>query len=244
MRVLNLDIEMAPAMVYVWDLRTRYVTPEKVIHPKRLLCFAGKWVTEEDVYFFSSWDDGPDRMVRQIWDLLDEADAVLHYNGRRFDIPQLNTEFVRLGLTPPSPYGQIDLYKAVTRSFSFMSNSLDSVSKELGTAHKLTHGGFSLWTRVLDGDEQAQREMEDYNVGDVFANEDLYERILPWIPSHPNYQLMNGSGCSQCGSLNVEEKGVAYTAVSAFPRYLCGDCGMWMRGSRRVSGVELRGVSS
>jgi hypothetical protein len=42
MQILNLDIECAPALVYVWDLRTRYVTPEKIVRPRHMLCFAGK----------------------------------------------------------------------------------------------------------------------------------------------------------------------------------------------------------
>jgi len=251
-----LDIESAPALVYVWDLRTRYVTPEKIVRPRHMLCFAGKWVGEDDIFFFSEWDDGTEAMLRQIWDLLDQADAVLHYNGKRFDIPHINTEFAQAGLPPPSPYAQIDLYKAVRRQFSFMSSSLKSVSQALGTAHKLEHEGFSLWTKVMDGDTRAQRKMEEYNCGDVFANEDLYRRILPWIPAHPSYAVIDGGRgsaahggedgdlrCPQCGGTSVERSGCAYTALSAYPRYICPDCQTWLRGTHRLAGADLRAVS-
>lgn len=247
MKTLNLDIECAPALAYIWDLKTRYVTPDKIVTPKRMLCFAGKWLGDDDVHFFSEWDDGTEAMLHQIWNLLDQADAVLHYNGRRFDIPYINTEFAQADLPPPSPYAQIDLYRAVTRQFSFMSNSLDSVSRALGTARKLGHEGFGLWVKVLDGDPRARRQMEDYNCGDLFANEDLYRKILPWIPSHPSYAVIDGEDagltCPQCGSTSVEPNGRAYTAVSTYPRYLCTDCGKWLRGAHRLSGSALRAAS-
>jgi RNase_H superfamily len=242
MRILNLDIEVAPALAWIWDLRVRYISPDKIVQPKKMLCFAGKWVGEDDVYFFSEWDDGHEEMICRIREVLDEADAVLHYNGRRFDVPYINTEFALAHLPPPSPYAQIDLMKAVQKNFAFMSHSLDFVTRQLGTTAKLGNEGFALWTKVMDGDARARRQMEDYNIGDVFANEDLYKEILPWIPAHPNYQLTSGSGCSQCGSCDVEENGVAYTAVSAYTRYLCRSCGRWMRGSKRIAGAELRGV--
>jgi DNA-directed RNA polymerase subunit RPC12/RpoP len=209
-------------------------------------------VGEDDVFFFSTWDDGPEAMLHQIWNLLDQADAVLHYNGKRFDIPYINTEFAQAGMLPPSPYAQIDLYKAVRKQFNFMSNSLDSVSRALGTAHKLSHEGFSLWTKVMDGDKQAQCKMEEYNCGDLFANEDLYHRILPWIPAHPSYAVIdrrNVSGedtglvCPQCGSPSVEPSGRACTALSVYPRYKCTDCGKWLRGAHRLAGADLRTIS-
>lgn len=244
MRILNLDIESAPALVYVWDLRTRYVTPEKILSPRKMLCFAGKWVGEDDVFFFSTWDDGEEAMLAQIWDLLNQADAVLHYNGKRFDIPYIQTAFAQAEMPPPSPYAQIDLYRAVVKQFRFMSNSLDSVSKALGTAHKLSHEGFSLWAKVMAGDEQAQRKMEEYNCGDLFANEDLYQRILPWIPAHPSYAVIDGERdglrCPQCGSTSVQPSGRAYTALSTYPRYSCLDCQTWLRGAHKLAGAELR----
>lgn len=242
MQILNLDIEVAPAIVVVWDPKPRYISPEKVLSPRRMLCFAGKWLGEDDMFFFSEWDDGREAMLNQIWQLLDQADAVLHYNGQRFDIPYIQTEFVQAELPPPSPYAQIDLFRAVVKQFNFMSNSLDSVSKALGTAHKLSHEGFSLWTKVMAGDRQAQCKMEEYNCQDLFANEDLYQRILPWIPNHPSYAVIDGHGCPQCGSSRVEASGRAYTAVSVYPRYVCRDCGKWLRGSHRLAGAELRGI--
>lgn len=249
MRLLCLDIEVSPAVVFTWELRIPggYIPPDRIIQPKRLLCFAGKFVSEDNVMFFSEWEDGHDEMVRQVWDLLDTADSVLHYNGSNFDIPWLNTEFALLGLNPPSPYAQVDMLKAVKKNFAFLSSSLKSVSRALGTAQKADNEGFSLWKRVLDGEELARRQMEDYCIGDVFACEDLYRKLLPWIPDHPSYALVDGEDdgrrCPQCGSHGVEPSGYAYTALSRFERFACGDCGKWSRSTRRLAGSDLRAIS-
>jgi hypothetical protein len=246
MKILNLDLETAPAVAYIWDLKTRYVTPEKIATPKRVICFAAKWVGEDEVFFHSEWNQGHDEMIRAAWKLIDDADAVLHYNGKRFDVPHLNTEFLLANLLPPSPYSQIDLYKAVTNKFAFMSNSLKNVAKMLGTTSKIEHEGFDLWVKVMAGDEEAQARMKEYNIGDIYANEALYERLLPWIPNHPNVGLIAGKefACPTCGSEALRARGMARTAMSEYRRYQCQDCGKWSRETRRKAYTTIREIAS
>src|ERR1700744_2090516 len=141
MRILNIDIETRPAEAYIWDLKTRYVPPANIIKPKQMLCFAAKWVGDPRVFFYSQWHDGQAKMVQRVHNLLSEADAVLHYNGKRFDEPEINREIIQQKLWPPSPYSRIDLYQVVSRRFAFMSNSLDYVTKQLGPSRKLEHAG-------------------------------------------------------------------------------------------------------
>jgi hypothetical protein len=82
--------------------------------------------------------------------LLDSADVVLHFNGRRFDVPHLNREFLLAGLTPPSPYKQIDLLSGVVRQgSSFPSNKLAVRVEGTGPRRaRRRHGGFDLWKRL------------------------------------------------------------------------------------------------
>lgn len=241
MKILNLDIECSPAKVYIWDLKTRYVPPDRIIEPKRMLCFAAKWLGEPKVYFYSVWHDGRAKMLRRIWELLDECDAVLHYNGIRFDIPNIQAEFLIEGLLPPSPYKQIDLYKTVVRKFGLMSRSLDQVSKAIGTSRKLEHEGFALWPKVMAGEPEACKKMRLYNIQDVRCNEETYERLLPWIVNHPNRGLYDGKDCCpSCGSAKIEPRGLSFTAVSSFQQYQCLSCGRWMKDAVRVSGARYR----
>ena len=70
-------------------------------------------------------------MLEGIHKLLDEADAVIHYNGKRFDIPSLNKEFLLNGMFPPAPFKEIDLLTVARGRFRFVSNKLDYVAQQL-----------------------------------------------------------------------------------------------------------------
>src|SRR5690606_41532595 len=89
-----------------------------------VICFAAKVYGESEVQFFSTFHDGKETMVSAAHEMLDQADAVIHFNVSRFDIPHLNREFVEAGLTPPSPYSLIDLLKVVQMNYRLLSNKL------------------------------------------------------------------------------------------------------------------------
>jgi uncharacterized protein len=245
LKILNIDVETSPAQAYIWDLKTRYVRADQLIQPKRLLCFAAKWVGEPKVWFYSRWHDGLPVMTTRVRDLLDQADAVLTYNGTRFDEPVINTEIVTFGLAPYSPAKRVDLYQTITRRFAFMSNSLGYVSHALGLDGKMPHAGFELWRKVLAGDVEARKTMRLYNIQDVHANEDLYRRVLPWIVSHPSIAVHTGQEiCPTCGSSRIQRRGYAYTQVSVFQRFACLDCGRWSRSGKRIDHVDIREVAA
>ena len=84
-------------------------------------------------------------MLEGIHSLLDEADAVCHYNGTKFDMPTLNKEFLVHRMTPPPPMKQIDLLRVVKSQFRFPSNKLDYVAQRLGLGKKKDHEGHTLW---------------------------------------------------------------------------------------------------
>jgi hypothetical protein len=127
-KTLVWDCEMQPGMAYIWDLKIPggYINRDMLISRKKLLCVAAKWVGEEEMFFFSSWDDGDEGMTRGLWDLLDECDASVTFNGQMADEKWAATEFAVHGLPAPSPYKSIDLYRTVKSRFGFMSSSLGS----------------------------------------------------------------------------------------------------------------------
>jgi DNA polymerase elongation subunit (family B)/predicted RNA-binding Zn-ribbon protein involved in translation (DUF1610 family) len=244
-KLLTLDIETSPNLAHVWGLWQQNVGLPQLLESGEVICFAAKWKDSEKTQFYSKFHDGKTEMVQAAHDLLDLADAVIHFNGARFDVPHLNREFVEAGLKPPSPYFQIDLLKVVKKQFRFPSNKLDYVTKALGLDHKASHAGHQLWVKCMAGDYQSWEQMKEYNIQDVVITEQLYDRLLPWIPSHPSASLYEDGEeqrCPNCGSTNLKREGKAYTAVSVFQRFSCGDCGKWSRGGKRLSGVEIRGV--
>lgn len=233
MKILGLDIETSPHIAYVWGLWKQNVAINQIAETGSTLCWAAKWIGEKEVTFSGLNTSTFEAMLEDLWSLLDEADAVVHYNGQKFDIPTINREFVRLGWEPPTPYKQIDLYQIVKKQFRFASNKLDFVAQELGIGSKLEHKGMELWRGCMDGNEADWKVMEKYNKQDVVLVEDLYKRLLPWIHNHPNYALYTDTTrpvCPNCGSHHVVKKGMEYAKTQMYQRYKCSDCGTNVRG--------------
>jgi DNA polymerase elongation subunit (family B)/predicted RNA-binding Zn-ribbon protein involved in translation (DUF1610 family) len=237
MRILLLDIETSPHIAYVWSLvNNNYINPDMLVHQGKTLCWAAKWYGEEKVTYYSVNMTSHRKMIRALHRLLDEADVVIHYNGSKFDIPILNQEFLLLGLSPASPVKQIDLLKIVRQKFRFPSNKLSYVSQKLGIGSKVEHKGFALWEGCMKGDKESWELMEKYNIQDVLLLETLYDKLKPWIKSHPNVGLHTGvkSVCPNCGSANLKKRGFAYTSTRKYQRYVCGDCGTWSRDTHSI----------
>src|SRR3546814_5581125 len=81
-------------------------------------------------------------MVVALHKLLSEADAVVTYNGDRYDIPKAMGEFVLEGLMPPPPPTSIDLMKAV-KKLGFVMNRLAFIGPLLKVGQKVKHEGRS-----------------------------------------------------------------------------------------------------
>ena len=236
MKILVLDIETRPNMAYVWGLWDQNVGLNQIIETGTVISFAAKWYGKKKVHFYSDYHDGHETMVKAAWDMLNEADAVVHFNGKAFDIKHLNREFILAGLTPPSPHKDIDLLSVVKQRFKFASNKLQHVSSELGIGSKLQHDGFDLWLRCMADDDKAWNTMRRYNKQDVVLTEKVYERLRPWIKTHPNVALNTGrpDACPTCASEHLQARGTASTNIAIYQRWQCQSCGGWFRSSKRL----------
>lgn len=237
MKILLLDIETAPNTAYVWGLFKQNIPIQAIVGSGYVLCWAAKWLGSEEVYYESVRDGDDTIMLEGIHALLSDADAVIHYNGARFDIPTLNKEFVQKGMLPPSAYQQIDLLRTVRKEFRFPSNKLDYVAKALGVRQKVRHSGFQMWVDCMNGEEEAWDMMQEYNIGDIEVLEDVYLKILPWIKNHPNIGLHNNEPdtCPNCGGHHLEKRGHSYTNAGKYQRYQCKDCGTWSRSKKTLA---------
>lgn len=245
-KLLTLDLETSPSVAHVWGLWDQTVSLSQLRETTRVISFAAKWYGQPKVIFRSEFHDGRETMILEAHRLLSEADAVIHFNGSKFDIPHLKREFAQAGMPPPAPFQEIDLLKVVKRNFRFLSNKLQHVSTELGLEGKVQHTGHDLWVRCMAGDEKAWGLMRRYNKQDTVLTEELYDRLLPWINSHPHSGLFvddDNPRCARCGSERLQRRGYAFTNLSKFRRYQCQGCGSWSRGGKRVAGVDVRGES-
>lgn len=245
MKILILDIETAPISAHVWGLFNQNIGITQITEPTTMICFAAKWYGESKIFWYSVDKDGQQGMVEAAHKLLDQADVVMHYNGKRFDVPHLNREFLEAGLAPPAPFQQIDLWQVISKRFRFPSSKLAYVLKALGLTEKEQTGGHELWVKCMAGDAKAWAKMRRYNCQDVRALEPLYDKLLPWIPQHPSWAVFTGKHvCPKCGSDSLQRRGVARTLVSVYQRFQCNNCSSWSRATTRESGIQIREVAA
>lgn len=218
---------------YTWGIWQQNISLNQIMEPTYVLCYAAKWLGDKKVLFDSvnnyKGKDASKKMLKTIHKLLDEADVVCTYNGKAFDIKHLNREFLKHGMTPPSPYKQLDLLQVVKGQFKLPSNKLDYISQYIGIGKKLSNGGFELWPKCMAGDQKAWSVMERYNKQDTLLLEKLYYKLLPWIPRHP-LRFSSEANCPQCGSVDLQKRGTAKNKVGVYQRYICNSCGSWAKG--------------
>jgi hypothetical protein len=226
-RILTLDIETSPALVYAYGLFDQNIGISQIVEPSRVLCFAAKWHHANKVHTHDE-REGREAMVTAAWHLLDEADVVVGYNHVRFDIPHLNREFLTCGLGPPSPWVDVDLLSVARRRFKFLSNKLGYVTEATGLPTKLDTGGMSLWRDVLAGDERAWAKFIRYCANDVRITEQLFDLLRDWITiPHAGQWTRDRECCFRCGSSCLTLIGLVYGKTTAYPKLSCDDCGAW-----------------
>jgi predicted RNA-binding Zn-ribbon protein involved in translation (DUF1610 family) len=247
MKVLTVDIETSPMVVMSFGLFDQNISIKQILQPTRMLCWAAKWHGEKKVEFRSEHHDGTDVMLERIHALLDEADAVVGYNSKSFDIKHIFREFLQAGMSEPSPFADIDLIKTARGRFRFNSNKLDWVSRELGIGSKVENAGIDLWRGVMiDNDPKRWGEMKRYCKHDVVLTEQLYDRLRPWIKSHPHHGLYDDAArttCPNCGGHDLQRRGHARTATARYQRFQCQGCGKWCRGKHADMSMGMRGAA-
>lgn len=229
-KLLFIDIEWKPALAYVWRMWDENIGPDQLLDHGGLLCFCAHWRGEKEYMFFSEWENGREGMARAALDLLSEADAVVTYNGDKYDIPKLMGEMLLAGLHAPPPPTSIDLLKTV-KKLGFVMNRLAYIGPLLNIGGKVKHEGFNLWKDVINGCEKARKRMRKYCIQDVRLTVRLYNKIKPFIKNHPHL----GEGLHECGackSNNVQRRGYRRTKYFRIQRVQCQACGSWSETTR------------
>jgi uncharacterized protein YprB with RNaseH-like and TPR domain len=233
-RILFLDIETRPIVAEVWKLYgIDHIGLNQVREFGGTICVGMKWHGEKKCRFYSDWQHGHREMLQAVHREWEQAEAICGYNSDRFDLKKLKGEFVKEGIDPPSPVASIDVFKTVKREFGFDSNKLQHVADLLGVGSKLQHEGHALWTKVMRGDVKAQHIMERYCKQDVRLLERVYDKLLPWITTHPYLGKASGYCCNRCGSKNLTSQGEKRSKHFRIQSLRCSDCGGWRQGLRK-----------
>lgn len=244
-KLLFLDIETAPIKAFLWSMWQNGVGLNQIQNDWFILSFCAKWGHSEEIEYMdlrgtvASEDDS--KLLKRLWELLDEADFVITQNGKKFDIKKINARLIINGFTKPSTFRQIDTLEIAKRQFGFTSRKLEYMTEKLCKRYvKSTHKkypGQELWNACMRDEPEAWEEMEEYNKGDVLSLEELYEIFLPWDNSLPNFDLYN----DEVSDLTEwEENGYHYTNLGKYQRYRHKKTGQQRRGRVNLLSKEKR----
>jgi hypothetical protein len=234
-KILLIDIETLPNLGYTWGKYEQNVID--FVQEFCIATFAAKWLGSKEViakalpeyrgYKGGSYDDKA--IVKDIRDLLDQADVVIAHNGDSFDFKVINSRFIVHNITPPAPYKTIDTKKLAKGVARFNSNKLDDLGRYFGEGRKIDTT-FKLWLGCINGDAASWKKMLTYNKQDVVLLEKVYLRLRPYAKQHPNLGALVGKPvCPRCASKKVEWRGYAVTTSRKYRRFQCKDCGGWGR---------------
>lgn len=249
-RILLWDIETAPALGYVWQKWQTDVLEFQ--NDWYILSIAWKWLDEKTTFVkglcdFERYATDPENdyeLTALAHRLFSEADVVIAHNGIAYDSRKAAARMIFHGFDPPTPFVEVDTLKVARRHFAFTSNRLGDLCDTLGIGRKLETGGFQTWLGCMKNDPKAWAKMKAYNRNDVVILEQLYLRLRPWMPRHPNMASLaeDPTVCPKCQAPDsMQSRGWAVTALSKRRRYQCTACGGWGLG-RAIERTETQYV--
>jgi transposase-like protein len=229
--ILLIDIETLPLKAYAWGTWDQNINIVQLISDWVVLSWSARWL--DDTRIISDCltpkealarDDK--RIIQGIWKLMDEADILVAQNGKRFDIPKINTRFLQYRMPPPSSYKIIDTLETAKKAFAITFNSLDYLGEFLGLGRKL-HTDFQLWVDCDNGKKEALDRMREYNENDVDLLEAVYMRLRSWTPNHPKLTAYSKDkdACPVCGDASISYLGLYTANVRQYKEFRCLKCG-------------------
>lgn len=238
-KVLLFDIETAPMRAYVWGRWNQNISLSETISEWFMLCWSAKWlgsnkVISERLTSEEAINEDDYRITLSLWELINEADIVVAYNGKKADIKWMNTRFIVHSIPPPSNYIVIDPCETARKVFGFSSNKLDALAGYFNIEHKM-ETSFELWDKAVRGDQNALNYMSLYCGKDVVILEKVYLKLRVWDKKHFNYSVYKNKDCCPICGGRIQEIDKKYiTSSNAFSLYRCTECGALSRGKKAL----------
>lgn len=245
-RLLFFDIETAPAKVYTFQLYQPIIGMDQIIEPSRIIAWSASWGNGKRVHFMSEFHDGQLEMLTGLHALWQQCDVIVTYNGKRFDEPWVRGEVMKAGLSPLKPIRHLDLFQISKQNMKNLSGKLDYLALTLLNDRKVSHEGFMLWKKCLEGDASAWARMKRYAIKDTALMPPLYDIIAPYMKGGINQGLYGGNpnGCPHCESEDIQKRGFAYTGIGKYQQFQCQNpsCGKWFKDSHLIETVNFRAL--
>lgn len=229
------DIELA-IRTYGLKNHIRYFNHKDIQRDWTMLGAAWKFQGDKNPSVVSVKSDdvfNDEGVVRVLYEVLKEADALVGHNSDAFDLKKFNTRAIIYGLPPLhiKTSQTVDTLKLARRYFKFTSNTLSYIADYLGVDAKDQSPD---WRLVMEGCDNELRYMREYNKQDVLVTEKVYDILRGYDQRHPNLNVIadvrDVSGekvevCRTCLSPDLISDGYSYTQTGKKKRHKCKNCG-------------------
>lgn len=248
-KVLIFDLETSPLLAQVFGIRDQNIGLNQIQKDWRILTWAAKWLGKDRIYTGQAGKKKPydcdKAIIKELCELIEEADVLSGHNIKRFDLKKLNARIIFHELPPLSKKIIDDTLVMARSNFGFTSNKLEYLADYLGVGHKMTDrkfNGHSLWMEYLRGNPEAMREMIKYNAQDVIVTEGCYLKMRPHCKTFdPNlFKDENEPIICVCGSENLHGNGMRTTTTGTFHRLRCADCGKHYKQKKNFISPQRR----
>jgi len=205
-----------------------------------ILCGAYKILGEKKVNYvsinqFKRYRKDPTNdieVVKVMKNVIESADILVGHYSTRFDLPLLQSKALvhNLGALPRPPH--VDTWRVSKYRLKLRYNSLANLSKFLKCENK-TVLHWDIWSKAQAMDGNSIKYVIDHCIQDVIVLEDVYNKLLPIIDTHPSMAILRGGSkhdCNTCGSSNVQRRGRHVALKTIKQRFQCKDCGSWFTG--------------
>lgn len=226
------------AKILIWDIETRGLQADY----GSIFCIGWKWYGEKTVHVKSIHDlpgkhllDDTELVKWFIEEVWNKADIAVGWYSSGHDEPFLRTRAIIHGLEAPKTVTTLDLWGKVWKRFKFSKNSLDNVTRHLKLGNKWYNPPED-FEKVLYGDKSAMKRIVKHCRVDVEITEEAYERLKPYILTHPRV-THDAWKCRVCAGENLQRRGYKFSANKGKQiQVRCNDCGAW--DAKRIKELE------
>lgn len=249
-QILFLDTENAPNVAVTWGIHEQRISYKDIIHHWFFISGQWSWNDSKKINTVSILDDEKRfnenfrddyHVVKILRDLISEADILVGHNIKGHDLKKLQAKIIEHKL-PPLKMPLIVDTLTWSRQYGFTSRKLGDLCEKLDLTHKLSHEP-GLFLKAAMGDRIAIKKILKYGIGDIPTVRELYYRLRPYAPSHPNMNLYRGTNvdcCPKCSSDNFIAQGYKYTTCGKFQKFQCKECGSWFQSGKSIKRVKNR----
>jgi DNA polymerase elongation subunit (family B) len=233
-KVLFLDIETKPLEVLSWGIHDQHHTIHQIKEEWEIICWAARWRGTKEVISavvpVKRKKNADLKILKPLWNLMNQADVIIGHNIDSFDIPKINARMIKNDFDPTNKTRTIDTLKMARQRFKFTSNKLEYLANFLNLdvrkyMDRKFHG-LDLWIEFMAGNKEAREEMIKYNKQDIVVLEAVFDKLSPWCKTI-DFNIFEPSirNTCKCGKEEFIKNGYSYPGIGKYQRYRCTGCG-------------------